>query len=132
MDSAIRDFVRRRAGGNCEYCLFPEEFSRLSHHIEHIVAKQHGGSDQMDNLALACHRCNLTKGPNLSGVDPASGLTTPLFHPRLERWEDHFFIRGALIEGATPTGRATIQVLAMNDARRLEARSALLLRSRLN
>jgi 5-methylcytosine-specific restriction endonuclease McrA len=132
MDSAIRDFVRRRAGGNCEYCLFPQEFSKLSHHIEHIVAKQHGGSDDLDNLALASHRCNLAKGPNLSGGDPLSGHTTPLFHPRGERWNDHFFVRGALIEGSTPTGRATIQVFAMNDARRLEARSALLPRSRLN
>jgi hypothetical protein len=132
MDLAIRDFVRRRAGGTCEYCLFPEEFSRSSHHIEHIVAKQHGGADDADNLALACHRCNLRKGANLTGVDPVSGLTTPLFHPRRERWNDHFAIRGALIEGLTPTGRATVQVLAMNDARRLESRSALLLRKRLN
>ena len=132
MDLATRDFVRRRAGGTCEYCLFPEEFSRASHHIEHIVAKQHGGGGDADNLALACHRCNLRKGPNLSGIDPASGLTTTLFHPRRKRWSGHFAIRGALIEGLTPTGRATVQVLPMNDERRLESRSALLLRGRLN
>jgi hypothetical protein len=29
-----------------------------------------GGSDDPDNLALACHHCNLHKGPNLAGVDP--------------------------------------------------------------
>jgi 5-methylcytosine-specific restriction endonuclease McrA len=27
----------------------------------------------LDNLALACHRCNLRKGPNLTGIDPMSG-----------------------------------------------------------
>ncbi|HXK07029.1 MAG TPA: HNH endonuclease [Verrucomicrobiae bacterium] len=38
--------------------------------MEHIIAKQHGGPDDADNLALACHRCNLRKGPNLTGIDP--------------------------------------------------------------
>ena len=73
MDAATRDVVRRRAGNRCEYCLLRQEYNRLTHHVEHIVAKQHGGRDDVDNLALACHRCNLRKGPNLSGVDPVSG-----------------------------------------------------------
>lgn len=30
---------------------------------KHIVAKQHGGLDETGNLALACHRCDLYKGP---------------------------------------------------------------------
>jgi 5-methylcytosine-specific restriction endonuclease McrA len=43
------------------------------HHIEQVIARQPGGSDEIDNLALACHRCNLHKGPNLTGVDPSNG-----------------------------------------------------------
>jgi 5-methylcytosine-specific restriction endonuclease McrA len=70
MDTATRDFVRRRADDCCEYCQLRQEHSQLTHHIEHIVAKQHGGSDHAENLALACHRCNLRKGPNLTGIDP--------------------------------------------------------------
>ena len=70
MDVTTCDLVRRRAGNRCEYCLLPQAHSQLTHHIEHIVAKQHGGRDDIDNLALACHRCNLRKGPNLTGVDP--------------------------------------------------------------
>jgi len=35
------------------------------------------------------------------------------------------------IEGRTPIGRATVQVLAMNDARRLQFRSELVLRGEL-
>ncbi|MBL8214476.1 MAG: HNH endonuclease [Bryobacterales bacterium] len=27
-------------------------------HLEHVVAKQHGGSDDPAGLALACDRCN--------------------------------------------------------------------------
>ena len=51
-------------------------------HIEHIVARQHGGLSRLDNLALACWNCNLKKGPNLSGIDPTTGLVVALFNPR--------------------------------------------------
>ena len=126
MDTATRDLVRRRADNRCEYCLLRQQHSSLMHHIEHIVAKQHGGRDDADNLALACHRCNLRKGPNLTGVDPVSGELVPLFHPRRDRWAEHFLFRGVRIEGITPAGRATVHVLAMNDARRLELRAEVL------
>ena len=77
MESATRELVWRRAGGRCEYCLLRQEDSQLTHHVEHVVAKQHGGSDDADNLALACHRCNLQKGPNLTGIDPLTGEVVP-------------------------------------------------------
>jgi len=125
-DSATRDFVRRRAGGRCEYCLLPQECFDVSHHIEHIVARQHGGSDGTNNLALACQLCNLHKGPNLAGIDPASGEVAVLFHPRKDLWTAHFRFLAAVIEGVTPTGRATAHVLAMNGEIQLELRLALL------
>jgi hypothetical protein len=132
MDAGTREFARQRAGDRCEYCLLRQEHSQPSHHIEHIVAKQHGGSDELDNLALACHRCNLRKGPNLTGIDPLSGAVVALFHPRRERWAEHFEFRGVHIEGLTATGRTTVHVLAMNDARRLELRSEMLARGELS
>jgi len=119
--STIRDQVRQRRN-RCEYCLLPQGHSDLNHHVEHIVARQHGGTDRLSNLALACHRCNLRKGPNLTGIDPVSGEVVRLFHPRNERWEDHFRWIGVRIDGITPIGRATVGVLAMNDARRLDLR----------
>ena len=122
MDAAIRDFVRRRAEGRCEYCLLRQEHCELAHHVEHIVAKQHGGRDDIDNLALACHRSNLRKGPNLSGRDPVSEEIVRLFHPRRDQWTEHFLFRDVRIEGITPVGRATVHVLGMNDLRRLELR----------
>ena len=131
MDAAARTLVRRRADNRCEYCLLPQEYSHLTHHIEHIVAKQHGGSDDADNLALACHRCNLHKGPNLTGFDPESGEIVPLFHPRRDRWAEHFVFRGPRIEGLTAVGRTTVHVLGMNDARRLDLRADLLARGEL-
>jgi hypothetical protein len=54
MDSTTRDFVRRRANGRCEYChLSQSAASYYSFHIEHIVARQHQGSDDESNLANA-------------------------------------------------------------------------------
>jgi hypothetical protein len=126
MDSATRDLVRRRGRNRCEYCLLPQAYSELTHHIEHIVAKQHGGGDTIDNLALACHRCNLRKGPNLTAVDPFSTKLVSLFHPRRDRWDEHFLFEGGWIRGITPVGRATVQLLSMNDPRRLEIRSEIL------
>jgi hypothetical protein len=131
MDATTRDLVRRRADNRCEYCLLRQEHSELTHHIEHIVAKQHGGGDDLDNRALACHRCNLRKGPNLTGVDTISGALVPLFHPRRDRWSEHFLFDGVRIQGITPAGRATVKVLALNDARRLELRSQLLAHNQL-
>jgi hypothetical protein len=131
MEAAMRELVRRRAADRCEYCGLSQDHSELTHHVEHIVAKQHGGSGDADNLALACHRCNLRKGPNLTGIDPSTGEVVPLFHPRRNPWAEHFVLQGVRIEGLTSTGRATIQVLAMNDARRLDLRAELAARGKL-
>jgi hypothetical protein len=54
-----------------------------------------------------------------------------LFNPRHERWNEHFAFHGTHIMGITPTGRATVHVLAMNDPRRLELRSEILARNQL-
>jgi hypothetical protein len=131
MDSATRVFVRVRAGERCEYCLLRQEQIDLPLHVEHIIAKQHGGSDDPENLALCCARCNLSKGPNLSGIDPESGELVPLFNPRRDEWAEHFAFQGYRIAGLTPVGRASVYVLAMNEPRRLELRATLLARGEL-
>jgi len=116
IDAGTRRFVRERAGEICEYCRLHQNNSELVHHIEHVVARQHGGTDDIDNLALACHLCNLHKGPNLSGIDPLTGRVENLFHPRRDRWHEHFAFQDAYIKGLTPSGRGTVEVLAFNDA----------------
>ncbi len=126
MDQGTRELVRLRAGNRCEYCLHRQEDAETTHHIEHIVAKQHLGSDDPFNLALACIHCNSHKGPNLTGMDPESGSIVPLFNPRQARWADHFMISGALIIGLTPTGRTTVHVLAMNARHRVNVRVELI------
>jgi hypothetical protein len=75
---------------------------------------------------LACNRCNASKGPNRTGIDPNTGEIVILFHPRRDAWTEHFQFAGPRIVGLTPTGRTTVHVLAMNDERRVERRVELL------
>jgi hypothetical protein len=93
-------------------------------HVEHIIPKAHGGSDDLDNLALACIDCNLHKGTNLTGIDPETNMVTELFHPRRQNWDEHFEWRGIYLIGKTATGRTTIRVLNMNSEDQITLRSS--------
>lgn len=128
IDAAVRELVRQRAGQRCEYCRLPQHAGEATFHIEHIYAQQHSPpeADEPENLALACHRCNLHKGTNLSSVDPVTRQVVSLYHPRRDEWERHFALQGALIVGLTPTGRATVLLLQFNARRRLEFRQRLI------
>ncbi|MEO8428791.1 MAG: HNH endonuclease [Verrucomicrobiota bacterium] len=126
MDSATVELVRQRSAHRC-----PQSASVLRFHIEHIIARQHGGSDDAANLALACPECNYQKGTNLTGIDPDTGNVTPLFHPRHEWWEAHFKRDGARLMGITAIGRTTVWLLAMNTGDRLRWREMLLRLGRL-
>jgi hypothetical protein len=126
MENALRSLVRRRAGEVCEYCRLPQAASRIVRfHIEHIIARQHAGQTEPENLALACSYCNFHKGPNIAAIDPDSGQLVPLFNPRRDRWTDHFAWEGTLVVGRTEIGRATVDLLAMNDWQRVELRENL-------
>jgi hypothetical protein len=95
-------------------------------HIEHIIARKHGGTSNLSNLALACFHCNFHKQTDLSGIDPVTAKRVALFHPRRQKWERHFRWRGLLLAGKTPVGRATIEALAMNDDDMIDLRVTLL------
>jgi HNH endonuclease len=82
----------------------------------------HGGDDDADNLALACPDCNLRKGPNLTGIDPQSGEVVRLFHPRRDRWFDHFGYEEQYVVGTTSVGRTSVSLLEMNDPERRRIR----------
>ena len=125
MSSEIRKHVRERAGNACEYCRLHQNDSPVaSLHLEHVIPKVHGGSYELNNLALACIDCNLHKGTNLAGIDPDTGALTELFHPRKQLWEDHFVWMGIHILGKTAVGRTTIRVLCMNSEDQLALRSS--------
>ena len=127
MDETTRNQVRRRAGRRCEYCRLHEDDDPLfPFHVEHIIARQHGGTDALGNLALACHQDNLHKGPNLTGIDPLTKKLTRLFNPRRHKWSRHFRWDGQLLLGRTAIGRTTVAVLGINLLHRVTLREALM------
>jgi hypothetical protein len=100
MDATTKKLVRQRAGDCCEYCHLPQDATPfITFHIEHVIAKQHTPDDDnlndLKRLGIACDRCNLFKGPNLSSIDPNSGEIVNLFNPRTDNWNDHFAVLGA-------------------------------------
>ncbi len=122
---ALRRHVRELARERCEYCLIPESMTWVAHTIDHIIAEKHEGPTTADNLALACTLCNGRKGSDLASIDERTGSIEPLFHPRRDRWTDHFQLVGGRIEPRTPTGRATTRLLHFNDPARIQERELL-------
>lgn len=116
--------IALRAGHRCEYCHAPEAVFNFPFEVEHIIPASRGGLDSETNWALACRSCNLYKATHLDGVDPESQATARLFHPREDRWGDHFgaVTEGGTIEGVTAIGRVTIARLGMNSAAQVVAR----------
>jgi hypothetical protein len=126
MNDKVRQKVRLAANFRCEYCHIEERhLPFLRFHLDHIVARQHRGTNENENLAWSCHECNLHKGTNLSSADPDTGAVVRLFNPRADVWADHFQFDGDSIRGRTATGRATVWLLQMNSPGRVELRSGL-------
>jgi hypothetical protein len=101
-------------------------FPILPFHVEHIVASVHHSDNRLTNLAWACPRCNLRKGPNLTTIDPETGFQVDLFNPRTMTWAEHFVIRDAYIAGISSNGRGTVRLLDMNKETRLTHRQKLI------
>lgn len=116
--------VALRAGHRCEYCHAPEAVFNLPLEVEHIIPIARGGEDSTENWALACRACNLYKGTHINAHDPVSEEVARLFHPRQDRWEDHFQVlteSGELV-GRTSIGRVTVNRLGMNNDVQIAAR----------
>lgn len=84
--------------------------------MDHIIPREAGGLTIAENLAQSCQGCNGHKATKTSACDPVTGVLVPLYHPRQQRWDEHFawsegFLR---ITGLTPVGRATVEALQLN------------------
>ena len=119
---SVRRSVRERAEDRCEYCQMSQALQGANFHVEHIVPLSKGGATVEENLALACPSCNLGKADATEGADLATGQRVPLYHPRRDRWTEHFRIEGVRIFGVTAVGRATVVRLQINGDRRLRIR----------
>lgn len=122
----VKHQVHRRADGLCEYCHASEKWQYVRFTIDHVIPISLGGSDDLENLALACFHCNRRKWNYTQAIDPESRQKVELFNPRLALWSEHFIWSGDRLSiiGLTPTGAATIVALDLNRERIILIRSA--------
>ena len=112
----LKQLVFQRAKGCCEYCRSQVEFCPDPFSVEHIIPRILGGLFAWLNLALSCQGCNNHKFTCIAAIDVVTGEMTRLFHPRQDRWSEHFAWNedGSLLVGLTPIGRVTIERLRLN------------------
>jgi 5-methylcytosine-specific restriction endonuclease McrA len=105
-----------RAKGCCEYCQMLYDFSPDTFEIEHIISLFEGGSNELANLAFCCGGCNSHKHFKINATDLLTNQIVPLFHPRLDIWTQHFQWQEnfSIIEGISPKGRVTVELLKLN------------------
>lgn len=117
--------VRRDAKQCCGYCLTQRKLIGRPLSMEHLLPESKGGKTVRENLWLACRRCNEFRGAHTHAIDPLSGDKVPLFNPRTQTWVTHFVWSEDTIEiiGLTPTGRATVAALRLNNEDIKEARA---------
>lgn len=126
VSSKLRKQVHTRANGQCEYCLSPEQLSLAPFSIDHVIAEKHGGTTELNNLALSCTLCNRNKGSDIASIDPRTGLLCPLYNPRTNKWIEHFSIEEAVIIPHSARGRVTLKILKINKLERVKERRLLL------
>jgi hypothetical protein len=104
----------------------PESGTVLPHEADHVRSQKHNGPTIAENLCWACALCNSFKGTDVASFPPASNELVPLFNPRADAWDDHFAWQGPELRGKTPIGEATIALLRINLAERVDHRAILM------
>lgn len=125
LSETLRQQVFAQAGHRCEYCRTSRRLIGMPLIIDHILPQIKGGSDGRENLAATCYRCNEFKGAKTEAFDPTTGGLVSLFNPRRQLWKDHFtWVNGGThIMGLSPTGRATVVALRLNNEYVIESRA---------
>jgi hypothetical protein len=113
----MRARIRAQADDRCGYCHSPQKYVLGLLEVDHVIPQARGGTDDEENLWLACRMCNGYKGIQTHGYDPMTGRQARLFNPRQQRWTEHFAWSedGTRIIGLTDCGRATVLALQLNN-----------------
>lgn len=119
----IRAKVRQDFKNRCGYCLLPQIILSSPLEIEHILPIAECGTDEEENLCLACRECNSHKSAKIEVFDYETEQTVGLFNPRTQIWNEHFEFgeNQSLIIGKTVCGRATVIALKMNIRQAVDA-----------
>ena len=125
--TAVQELVKKRAKGFCEYCIIPANFSPDTFPFDHIIPISLGGTSDSDNLAQTDGGCNGHKHNKTHHFDPLTHQFVRLFHPRKDKWHDHFQWNEdeTIIIGTTPIGRATADLLQVNRPSNINLRKLL-------
>jgi hypothetical protein len=109
--------VRAQAQNRCGYCISSQKYILGLLEMEHIHPEALGGTDDEENLWLACRLCNGFKGIQTHGRDPITGRRVKLFNPRRQQWRRHFTWSSDRVRiiGLTVCGRATVAALKLNN-----------------
>ncbi|MGI8786966.1 MAG: HNH endonuclease [Pyrinomonadaceae bacterium] len=120
----VKDKVRLDAKNRCGYCLTPQEILSMTLEIEHLHPIAGGGTNEEENLWLACRNCNLFKHAKTHAVDPQTNIEAAIFNPRRQIWSEHFEFSADKTEiiGTTTCGRATVVALRLNYEQAVNAR----------
>ena len=120
----LKNKIRRAAQNRCGYCLTPQEIVSMPLEIEHLQPTADGGTDEEENLWLACRNCNGFKHAKTHHVDPQTNVKTAIFNPRKQIWNEHFEFSEDETEiiGKTACGRATVMALRLNFEQAVSAR----------
>jgi 5-methylcytosine-specific restriction endonuclease McrA len=115
--ATLRKRVREQARYRCGYCLCSEALLGMPMEVEHLIPLASGGRTVEENLWLSCRRCNEFKGTQTKVADPETSEIVALFNPRKQSWDEHFCWNedGTEIVGLTPSGRATVTALKLNN-----------------
>jgi len=115
ISSFLRKLVIRRADNRCEYCQLSQKGQEATFHIDHIIPLASNGTTTPENLALACVSCSLKKGAK-QFVIGENKAQIRLFHPRIDKWDDHFEWKGIYLHAKTDIGNTMIRLLDLNRA----------------
>jgi HNH endonuclease len=113
----LQEKIRFQAKNRCGYCWLPQNLNPTLLEIEHLQPIANGGTDEEENLWLACRECNSHKSAKTHGFDEKSGKRIKLFNPRKQNWNRHFKFSEDKTEiiGKTACGRATVEALKLNN-----------------
>ena len=126
VSTALRQFVKTRANGLCEYCLIHERDTYFGCQVVHVISVKHGGANGENNLAYACTYCNRNKGSDIGSIQLQTKLFIRFFNPRIDLWTDHFRLDGVRIVSLTNIGEVTARILDFNHVDRLIEREELM------
>ncbi len=119
LTASIREQVRHRAQGACEFCGITEIDAGGMLTIDHFQPRTKSGSDTLENLIYACIACNQYK----QDYWPRTETAPILWNPRKEAASQHFVEQeDGELTALTPTGVFTIQRLRLNRSQLIAAR----------